>query len=159
LHQLRSQERTAHSRGRKARRRELGQSLVEFTLVLPVLLLLVLFGVDFGRLFYGWVTLTNATRVAANYAATYPNAADGFGSTSTYAKLVKNDITNLGGICPVPTISPPVFSPDTNLASTASVTLTCRFNALTPIVGSVVGSNLPVSQTSVFVIRTGFAAP
>ena len=53
----------------RRRKRSRGQSLVEFALVLPVLLLMVLTALDFGRLFPGWVVINNAARVGANYAA------------------------------------------------------------------------------------------
>lgn len=49
-------------------RSERSQSLVEFSLVLPVLLLLVLGTVDFGMAFKSYVELTNATREGARYA-------------------------------------------------------------------------------------------
>ncbi len=45
-----------------------GQSLVEFAIVLPILLLLVLGIVDFGLGFKSYVVLTNATREGARYA-------------------------------------------------------------------------------------------
>jgi len=56
-----------------ASRSRRGQSLVEFALVLPLLLVLLLMAVDFGRVYFGWVTLTNASRVGANYAAAPPD--------------------------------------------------------------------------------------
>ena len=56
--------------------RSRGQSLVEFALVLPMILLLMLIAIDFGRVFLGWVGLNNAARVAANYAALHPNPND-----------------------------------------------------------------------------------
>ena len=37
-------------------------------------LLMVLFGLDFGRVFLGWVALNQAAREAANYAAMNPTA-------------------------------------------------------------------------------------
>lgn len=49
-----------------------GQSVVEFALVLPVMMLLLVIGVDFGRLFFTSIQLTNAAREGANYAATNP---------------------------------------------------------------------------------------
>ena len=48
--------------------RSRGQSLVEFALVLPMILLLMLIAIDFGRVFLGWVALNNSARVAANFA-------------------------------------------------------------------------------------------
>lgn len=47
-----------------------GQTLAEFAISLPILLLL-LFGIlEFGRLFQSWVTIQNAARQAARYAIT-----------------------------------------------------------------------------------------
>jgi len=54
------------------RRHPRGQSVVEFALILPVFLLLLLITVDFGRLFFTTIQLTNAAREGANYAATNP---------------------------------------------------------------------------------------
>ena len=49
---------------------ETGQSLVEFALVLPMLLIVLFAIVDFGRLYQSSVTLTNASREGARLAAT-----------------------------------------------------------------------------------------
>ena len=49
-------------------RRESGQSMVEFALVLPVLLLLLCGIVDFGWIYYNQITLNNAAREGARYA-------------------------------------------------------------------------------------------
>jgi len=56
----------------RRRRRSRGQSVVEFALILPVFMLLLLVTVDFGRLFFTTIQLTNAAREGANYAATNP---------------------------------------------------------------------------------------
>ena len=44
-----------------------GQSLAEFALLLPVLLILVLGAIDFGRVYFAYVSVTNASRNAAQY--------------------------------------------------------------------------------------------
>jgi len=46
-----------------------GQSLVEFALVLPIFLLIMLFAIDFGRVFSAWISLNNLARIGANLAA------------------------------------------------------------------------------------------
>ena len=51
-----------------------GQSLVEFALILPVVMLIILGAVDFGRVFLGWVELHSMVRVGAGYAAENPKA-------------------------------------------------------------------------------------
>lgn len=49
-----------------------GQSLVEMALLLPILLLLMVGMLDLGRAFYAYITITNAAREGARYAASHP---------------------------------------------------------------------------------------
>jgi len=49
---------------------ERGQTLVEFALILPVMLILIFALVDFGRGFYTWLVVTNAAREGARVGAT-----------------------------------------------------------------------------------------
>ncbi len=51
------------------RQTEAGQSLVEFTMILPIFLVLMFGLVDFGRAFYTWLLVTNAAREGARVAA------------------------------------------------------------------------------------------
>jgi Flp pilus assembly protein TadG len=46
-----------------------GQAIVELAIVAPVLLVLMLLAVDFGRLFFSFVAVQNASREATSYAA------------------------------------------------------------------------------------------
>jgi len=46
-------------------------------LVLPMLLLLILGAMDFGRMFYTKIVITNAAREGANYLAYYPSDKEG----------------------------------------------------------------------------------
>ena len=46
-----------------------GQSLAEFALILPVLMIIVLGTVDLGRVFFAYISVTNAARNGAQYAA------------------------------------------------------------------------------------------
>jgi len=60
------------------------QALVEFALVLPILLVLILGVMDFGRMFYTKMILTNAAREGANYLAYFPeDANNGYVDTFT----------------------------------------------------------------------------
>src|SRR5439155_22722723 len=83
-------------RSRHGRRKSRGQSLVEFSLVLPLFLLIVMFGIDFGRAYLGWVNLQNVTRVAANYAALHPTTNWGVASDPyrvRYTPLIPHDFS------------------------------------------------------------------
>ena len=52
----------------RLRRRTAGQSMVEFALVLPIFLLIVLGLVDLGRAVFSYTSITNAAREAARLA-------------------------------------------------------------------------------------------
>lgn len=54
---------------RRFRQTETGQALVEFTMILPIFLMLLFGLVDFGRGFYTWLLVTNAAREGARIAA------------------------------------------------------------------------------------------
>lgn len=51
-------------------KRRKGQTLVEFGLILPILLLMIFGIIEFGRIFQAWVSLQNAARAAARFAST-----------------------------------------------------------------------------------------
>jgi PKD repeat protein len=148
---------------RPRRRRDLGQSLAEFALILPVLLLLTLVAIDFGRVYLGWVNLQNMSRIAANYAANHPTAwaTNNAASMANYQAQIRADAK--ANNCTLPLVSgvqtapDPTFTPDTNIGSTAEVLLSCSFQILTPIIGNIVGSggNVTVSASSTFPIKHG----
>ncbi|MCB2202565.1 pilus assembly protein [bacterium] len=54
-------------------RSQKGQSLLEMVLLLPLLLVLVVGALEFGRLFYTKIVITNAAREGAYYLATHPS--------------------------------------------------------------------------------------
>jgi Flp pilus assembly protein TadG len=134
-----------------------GQSLTEFAITLPVVLTLILFGLDFGRVFLGWVTLTNAAREAANFAAMNPDAWGANPSASVqaeYARLVGAETT--GANCTMPNPVPdPTFPDGTSLGSPASVRITCTFHLITPVIGQIVGNLVSVTASSAFPVRSG----
>jgi hypothetical protein len=72
---------------------ERSQSLVEFSLVVPILMLLALGIVDFGMGFKSYVELTNATREGARYAVVGYPAGDLFtGCAYTAAGTVRRRV-------------------------------------------------------------------
>lgn len=60
-------------RGAAGIRRELGQDLVEFALILPILLGLTFGIIEFGRAFFTYNTIVNAAREGARYGSLDPN--------------------------------------------------------------------------------------
>ncbi|HEY6057375.1 MAG TPA: TadE family protein [Candidatus Limnocylindrales bacterium] len=49
-----------------------GQAVVEFALIAPIMVLVLLAAVDFGRIMFSWIEVTNAAREAAAYAVYNP---------------------------------------------------------------------------------------
>jgi PKD repeat protein len=143
----------------RRRRRSRGQSLVEFAITLPVILLIVMVGIDFGRVFLGWVNLNNTARIAANYAAANSKllSAGNAAALASYRQLVANDARTINCALPNP-IPAPSYPSGTDLGDDAQVSITCRFGIITPIISSVLGSPIDVSAASVFPIRTGIVA-
>lgn len=79
------------------RNREQGQSLVEFALILPLIMLLIVNAVNFGGFLYAWITVANAARAGAEYSLMGGAMASG-PSTPTAAQvtsLITNDILSL----------------------------------------------------------------
>jgi PKD repeat protein len=139
-----------------------GQSLVELALVLPVLLLLVLIAIDFGRVYLGYVNLQSTARIAANFAANNPTTDWTDNSApivATYNAQIAADATATncalkpdaaGHNPPRPTIG------GTTLGSPVTVSLTCSFGLLTPGIRAVFGSStIDVSASAVFPVKNG----
>lgn len=142
---------------RRAADRRAGQSLPEFALTLPLVLLIVLFGVDFGRVFLGWVTLTSAVREGANYAAINPTAwgaAPNLVAQAEYRQLILAETAGINCTLPSP-VPAPTFPGGTSIGSPAVVAITCRFSVITPIISLLVGNEVSVTASSAFPIRTG----
>ncbi len=146
----------------RAQRPERGQSLVEFALLLPALLLLVLIAVDFGRVYLGWINLQNMARIGANFAA---NNADLFRQNdATTAAQYVNQITGDASAsnCPLAPGEPsaPTFTDMDGdnyrygIGDRVAVTLVCRFHVITPIISLITGSDLNVTVTSIFPVKS-----
>ena len=152
------------------RGRTRGQSLVEFALVLPVVLLLLLVSLDFGRVFLGYINLQNMARIAANYAANNPDAWGATPDTVVQAKYANQVISDAAATnCQLPTsggepvVPPPVFIDQTgngqtnNLGDTAQVSLTCTFDIITPMISGMLGDVLHVGAQSNFPVKAGMS--
>jgi Flp pilus assembly protein TadG len=61
---------------RNTTKRPSGQALIEFALVLPLLLVLIISAIEIGRLFFTKIVVTNAAREGAYYYATNPSSTD-----------------------------------------------------------------------------------
>ncbi|MBI2777537.1 MAG: pilus assembly protein [Chloroflexi bacterium] len=145
------------------RERSLGQSLVEFAIMLPVFLVIVSAAIDLGRIAYARVTIANVAREASFQAAQTP--------TSYLAGQPCDEDTNLV-VCraileskgSVVTVSPSDISMTCTpsctpaMGNTVSVTATGRFNLLTPLMSAFFGGTA-VSFSSTAVNQIGSLPP
>jgi|ERR1700730_8938664 Flp pilus assembly protein TadG len=72
---------------------ERGQSLVEFTVVLPILCLLLFGIIQFGITFNNYISLTDAVRAGARKAAVSRNTFDPVGATKSAVIASGGDIS------------------------------------------------------------------
>jgi hypothetical protein len=147
---------------RRGRNRRRGQSLVEFALVLPVMLLLVLFGIDFGRIFLGWVQLNNVVREAADFAAENPTAWSTVNPSAViqlqYHDLIVNEATPINCALPASVPAPQFasgFDGPNAIGSPVTVQISCSFAFITPIIGNMFGGSLPVTASASYPTRSG----
>jgi Flp pilus assembly protein TadG len=119
---------------------ESGQSLVEFALIVPLLILLLFGIVDFGRIFHAYLTIDHAGREAARAAS--------IGKDDTQVKSTA--VTDAVGISL--TTDRVVISPNGTRVSgnDVSITITYPITFLTPVIGSIVG---PITLEDTTVMR------
>jgi TadE-like protein len=108
---------------RRSDRSRSGQALVEFAIILPMMLFLLLIAVDFGRLYATKITLTNAAKEGASYAIQHPNDASG-GWVITQS-VVRQEATD-------PSVAVTVIS----AGGTVTVNATEKFSFLTPFIST-----------------------
>ncbi len=81
----------------KFQRNHRGQSLVEFALLLPLLLVLIVSTIELGRLFFTKIVITNAAREGAYYLTMNPSDYDpGTGNAPNAAFAAQRDASNSG---------------------------------------------------------------
>ena len=144
-------------------RRSSGQSFVEFAVVLPVILLLTMTALDFGRVYLGWINLQNMVRAGANFAANNPTAwlTNQTGTITRYRNQIISDASASNCQLDPATPADPTFT-DTDgdgsaygIGDHASVGLTCSFQIITPIISNVLGGTVNLSSAAVFPVKKG----
>lgn len=157
-------------RRRSAQPPSRGQALVEFALILPILALLIVMAIDFGRVFFGWVSLHNAARIGANFAGYTPDLLADGAKRDDYEQLIADNIVgcDLNPADINDAAYDPVFSDgngddngvNQDWGDFVTVTITCELDMITPLASAVVGQSVPMAAEAVFPIRQGtFAGP
>lgn len=122
---------------RKLMKNRCGQALVELALTLPLIIMLVMGTIEFGRMFHSYLVITNASREGARVAIT------GVDNTTINSRIdvVTASLDNTKEI---------IISPDDKglRLSTIPVTVTINYNhnIITPFVDSLLPN--PIKLTS-----------
>lgn len=123
------------------RHRARGQTLAEFALVLPVLLLVMMGILDFGRVVFAYNNLSNAARDGARVAIVDQTVTSGVSAAAQKAADVATGL----GVDPATDVDVVYEAPDGSacpnhyLGCTATVTVRHEFRAITPIIGNIIG--------------------
>jgi PKD repeat protein len=137
--------------------------MVEFALVFPILLFLLLVAIDFGRVYLGWVNVQQMVRIAANDAADHasawqlPDNATKQAERAHYQARIKRDAQQINCALPNP-IPDPVIATGTALGAHVTVGIDCEFSIVTPIISSIVGGSVLVSADTTFPVKEGVVA-
>ena len=146
--------------------RSRGQSLAEFALVLPVLLLLLLIAIDFGRVYLGYINLQQMARVGAGFASEHAaswgspgdaeDRADFQDLIANEAALINCELPNDGAGTTV--VPDPAFPEGFDLGDRVQVRLDCNFEVITPVISQIIGSSVQVSASATYPVREGAVA-
>lgn len=116
-------------------KKENGQAMVEFALVLPILLLFIAGIIDFGWIYHNQLSANNASREAARHIAIhyYSDNMDSITATTKASNIIK-EYTNITNLV-VDTIIP---EDDVNGGEKIRIRFTGKVIILTPIVRAII---------------------
>ena len=114
------------------KRREWGQSMVEFVILLPLLLIVLGGLLDLGRLYYAYVAVTDAAGEGAAYGALYPSDIAEIFERAQYASggLVQLEPDKVQVNCP--------SCPGAASGDPITVTVSYEFRLATPVMTVIV---------------------
>ena len=110
-------------------RSDRGQALVELAMIAPVLIILMLGVIDYGRVYFAYISVTNGARIGADYAAIGPTQAADTAAIKAAALGDTTDLLNLSPTNPEVTV---VTASDSQGSLYADVTMTYTFTTLFP---------------------------
>lgn len=125
--------------------RQRGQSLVEFALVIPLVILMLLGLFDFGRAIYAYNTVSSAAREAARVAIVNPNVAAIQTEAASQAVALGIDPASVT-VAFQTADDPPAACNPPQFGCVAVVTVPYEWRAITPVIGDIIG---PIQLSSV----------
>lgn len=141
--------------------------MVEFALILPLFLLLLLIAVDFGRLFFTYIQVNNAAREGAHYAAKSPTDAAGIAAqvgqeTNTQAQRgAESPLTSTATCADSLGASIACSSAAAGIGpgNTVRVNVSQPFTFFTPLINGFFSNNLILNASATATVLDYAAAP
>ena len=115
----------------KPRKMEKGQSLLEFALVVPILLIILAGVLDLGRLYYAYVAVTDAAAEGAAYAAIHPQV-------SHRSEVLQRAQEASGELVQIDPNMVQVDCPTIMSGAPITVTVSYSFTVATPLINAMV---------------------
>lgn len=131
-------------------KREDGQAMVEFALILPIFLLILCGIIDFGWLFYNQLSLNNACREGARYAVV--NTAEN-ADTIAIINHIENNTTTVfanDGI----DISVVYSSPGDPTSGDITVSMEAEISFFTPVLSTILGKEKTITSTVIMKVES-----
>lgn len=116
-----------------------GQSMVETALILPIILLILLGILEFGRILSAWMIITHASREGARVSS--------LGGTTMQVEERVDAVSKTLDLTDITVI----IAPSGTLARGDMVTVTVTYNIdlMTPLIGAIVGDTVPMNAETV----------
>lgn len=134
----------------KKDKREDGQAMVEFALILPIFLLILCGIIDFGWLFYNQLSLNNACREGARYAVV--NTAEG-ADTQAIINHIENTTTTVFANDGV-RIDIEYTSPGDPTQGDIKVALEADISFFTPVLSTIMGKEKTITSTVIMRVES-----
>lgn len=134
----------------KRDRKEDGQAMVEFALILPIFLLILCGIIDFGWLFYNQLSLNNACREGARYAVV--NTAED-ANTQAIINHIENSTTTVFANDGVD-IEIIYTAPNDPTSGDIKVTLEAEISFFTPVLSTVMGKEKTITSTVIMKVES-----
>lgn len=134
----------------KKSKREDGQAMVEFALILPVFLLILCGIIDFGWLFYNQLSLNNACREGARYAVVH-TAEDA--DTQAIINHIEKTTTTVFANDGVD-ITVEYTSPADPTSGDIRVNLEADISFFTPVLSTILGKEKTITSTVIMKVES-----
>lgn len=137
------------------RKRSRGQAVVEFAIILPIFMLLLLIALDFGRLFFSYIEISNAAREAVAFGSNNPTNSAGMlakaqQETNSQAQGGEHPIS-LAAACvdtTGATITCSSAGGGAGAGNTITVTVSEPFSFLTPLINQFFGGSFSIGTSA-----------